>query len=74
MGDEVPPLKMDLSGMLIVMSDGIFEAPNATSEQFGVERVIQTLKDMCGKSAVEITGAIRDAVTKWQRRSGKARG
>jgi hypothetical protein len=67
MGDEIGPLMLDIGGMLIVTSDGIFEAPNNTDEQFGIERVIETLKNHAGKSAVEIVAAIRDAVTVWQR-------
>lgn len=66
MGDEIGPLQLDLSGMLIVTSDGIFEAPASNGEQFGIERVIETLKNYAGKSTIEISGAIRDAVTKWQ--------
>src|SRR5581483_4584726 len=67
MGEEVPPLQLGVSGMLIVTSDGIFEAPNAKDEQFGIERLIETLKQYSGRTALEITAAIRDAVTKWQR-------
>ena len=67
MGDEIGPLQLDVSGMLIVTSDGIFEAPNATDEQFGIERVIETLKSYSGRSTLEISSAIREAVTKWQR-------
>ena len=72
MGDSVPPLQLDLTGMLIVMSDGIFEAPDEKGEQFGVERVLEILKDTCGKSCVEITGRIRDAVTAWQPKDRQA--
>ena len=71
MGDEIGPLQLDVSGMLIVTSDGIFEAPNAKDEQFGIERVIETLKQYQGASTIEISSAIRDAVTKWQRNPDK---
>jgi serine phosphatase RsbU (regulator of sigma subunit) len=54
--------------MLVVFSDGIFEAPCPTGEQFGVERVLEILKDKCGSNATsgEIVAAMREAVTKWQ--------
>jgi serine phosphatase RsbU (regulator of sigma subunit)/CHASE2 domain-containing sensor protein len=71
MGDEIGPLQLEISGMLIVTSDGIFEAPNATDEQFGIERVIETLKQYQGASTIEISSAIREAVTKWQRNPDK---
>jgi CHASE2 domain-containing sensor protein len=63
-----PPLKLEPSGMLIVFSDGIFEAPAPGGEQFGVERVQEILKNKCDASAVDIVAAMRDAVTKWQGR------
>jgi CHASE2 domain-containing sensor protein len=66
MGDEIGPLQLDITGMLVVTSDGIFEAPASNGDQFGIERVVETLKNYAGKSPLEITGAIRDAVTKWQ--------
>jgi hypothetical protein len=67
MGDEIGPLQLDIGGMLIVTSDGIFEAPAANGDQFGIERVIETLKVHSKKPASEIIDAIRDAVTLWQR-------
>ncbi len=67
MGDDIGPLQLEVGGMLIVTSDGIFEAPNHTDEQFGIERVIETLKQHSGKPTLEISNAIREAVTKWQR-------
>ena len=71
MGDEIPPLQLEMSGMLIVTSDGIFEAPNKDDEQFGIERIVETLKNYTGKSTIEISTAIREAVTKWQRNPDK---
>jgi serine phosphatase RsbU (regulator of sigma subunit) len=58
--------------MLIVFSDGIFEAPAPSGEQFGVERVQEILKNKCDASAVEIVAAMRDAVTKWQAKDNPA--
>lgn len=61
-----PPIQLGPGGMLLVMSDGIFEAPNLTKEQFGTDRVLEILKKMRSAAAVEIVGAIREAVTNWQ--------
>jgi CHASE2 domain-containing sensor protein len=70
--DPSPPLRLEPSGMLIVFSDGIFEAPAPSGEQFGVERVQEILKNKCDASAVEIVAAMRDAVTKWQAKDNPA--
>ncbi len=70
--DPSPPLKLEPSGMLIVFSDGIFEAPAPSGEQFGVERVQEILRNKCDASAVEIVAAMRDAVTKWQAKDNPA--
>lgn len=61
-----PALQLDTGGMLLVMSDGIFEAPRPDREQFGVERVLEILKRMPDATSMEIIAAIREAVTKWQ--------
>lgn len=70
--DPTPPLMLEPSGMLIVFSDGIFEAPAPSGEQFGVERVQEILRNKCDASAVEIVAAMRDAVTKWQGKDNPA--
>lgn len=72
MGDIAPILQLNLGGMLLVMSDGIFEAPDPRKDQFGVERVVTIVKELCGRSAIEITAAIREAVTKWQQKDSPA--
>jgi serine phosphatase RsbU (regulator of sigma subunit)/CHASE2 domain-containing sensor protein len=72
MGDVAPIIQLGVGGMLLVMSDGIFEAPDPNKDQFGVERVVEIVKKMCGASAIEITGVIREAVTKWQQKDSPA--
>jgi serine phosphatase RsbU (regulator of sigma subunit)/CHASE2 domain-containing sensor protein len=64
--DPAPPLKLAPGGLLIVMSDGIFEAPGPTGEQFGVERCLQIFHDKCDASSVEIVAALRESVRAWQ--------
>src|SRR5688500_7385180 len=48
-GDCPEPVVLEPSGILAVVSDGIFEAPNAQREQFSMERVHEILmaKRMC---------------------------
>jgi len=55
-----------VSGMLIVTSDGIFEAPDPKGEQFGIERVVETLKKYQGATTIDMSMAILSAVTEWQ--------
>jgi sigma-B regulation protein RsbU (phosphoserine phosphatase) len=66
--DPSPPLKMELTGRLIVFSDGIFEAhaPNPKDGLFGTDPIKKILHDGCHASSSEIIGAIRDAVQKFQ--------
>src|SRR5207248_10952654 len=66
MADEPQSLKLEPGGLLIVMSDGIFEAPRPDGEQFGIERCLSIFDRMCDKSSVEIIAALRDSVRRWQ--------
>ena len=65
-GDVVPPLQLMPTGMLIVFSDGIFEAPAPNGDMFGVERVTEIVNRLRDAPAADIVAAMRDAVTKWQ--------
>ncbi len=48
--------------VVLVMSDGVFDAPNAAGEPFGAERVIAVLRAHRGASAADILGALRAAL------------
>jgi sigma-B regulation protein RsbU (phosphoserine phosphatase) len=52
--------------MLIVFSDGIFEAPAPDGDMFGVERVTEIVNRLREAPAADIVAAVREAVTKWQ--------
>jgi serine phosphatase RsbU (regulator of sigma subunit) len=65
-GDIAPPLQLMPTGMLIVFSDGIFEAPAPDGNMFGVERVTEIIDRLRDAPAADIVAAVRDAVTKWQ--------
>jgi CHASE2 domain-containing sensor protein len=66
--DPSPPLKMELTGRLIVFSDGIFEAhaPNPKDGLFGTDPIKEILQNACHASSSEIIHAIREAVQKFQ--------
>jgi len=65
-GDVAPPLQLQPTGMLIVFSDGIFEAPAPDGNMFGVERVTEIVNRLREAPAADIVAALREAVTKWQ--------
>jgi CHASE2 domain-containing sensor protein len=66
-GDAAPPaLKLDPKGMLVVFSDGIFEAPAPDGDMFGVERIKEGLIKARNLPCLQIIAAIRTAVQLWQ--------
>ena len=65
MGDEIGPLMLEIGGMLIVTSDGIFEAPNHTDEQFGIERLSRELARLGNVPAAQIRDGLCAAVTEF---------
>jgi CHASE2 domain-containing sensor protein len=66
--DPSPPLKMELTGRLIVFSDGIFEAhaPDPKAGLFGTDAIKDILQNACYASSSEIIHSIREAVQKFQ--------
>jgi serine phosphatase RsbU (regulator of sigma subunit) len=65
-GELTEPVQLEPTGMLAVVSDGIFEAPNAQRDQFSMERVHEILLEKRLCSPHELIAALRDAVTEWQ--------
>jgi serine phosphatase RsbU (regulator of sigma subunit) len=64
--DETDPVNIECGGLLIVMSDGIFESHRADGEMFGVERVIEILdKDPTASPDTLLTN-FKDAMLTWQ--------
>jgi sigma-B regulation protein RsbU (phosphoserine phosphatase) len=65
-GDRTEPVRLEPTGVLAVVSDGIFEAPDARGEHFSMERVHEILstKRLCAPR--EIIDTLRTAVTEWQ--------
>jgi phosphoserine phosphatase len=65
--DDPAAVQLETGGQLIILSDGIFEAPRpGDGEQFGLPRVIE-LFDRCRESSpADLLAAIRAAMIDWQ--------
>lgn len=63
--DAPPPVRLEETGSLILVSDGIFEATNAAGEQLGVERMCRTLDDHQHEPTEKVLGALRESVRVW---------
>ncbi|MGD0463215.1 MAG: SpoIIE family protein phosphatase [Tepidisphaeraceae bacterium] len=66
-GDTAPPpLQLHPNGMLVVFSDGIFEAPAPDGNMFGVERIKEGLLASRHLPCIQIIAGLRTAVQQWQ--------
>ncbi len=70
--DSPMPVRLQPGGMLVVMTDGIFEAPNEAGEFFGAARVGDLLDQLEDEPAETIVRRLRDAVRVWQGRDEPA--
>jgi serine phosphatase RsbU (regulator of sigma subunit) len=67
MGSEPPATApLEIGGQLVVLSDGIFEAPDGKRDQYGVERVIELLDRCRHDTAAATLACIRKAMLDWQ--------
>jgi sigma-B regulation protein RsbU (phosphoserine phosphatase) len=64
--DKPTPVRLDRGGMLVVMTDGLFEAANPAGEFFGAGRAAEILDSAGGSSAEALVARLRDAVRAWQ--------
>jgi phosphoserine phosphatase len=64
--DQTEVIPIEPGGMLIVMSDGIFEAMGPGGDMFGVERVVKILDEGVNVSPEAILLNVREAVLAWQ--------
>jgi len=65
--DKSPtPTQFDEGGALVVISDGIFEAPNASGHQFGIGRVTDCLDENLNQTPASAIDNLRRAVEIWQ--------
>jgi phosphoserine phosphatase len=66
--DQTEIVDFEPGGILVVMSDGIFEAQGQDGEMFGVDRVKQLLDKCVKDSPGTALDCIRDSVRTWQGR------
>jgi sigma-B regulation protein RsbU (phosphoserine phosphatase) len=60
--EQAGPVKLNSGDMIVIGTDGIWEAENKQEEMFGKERMMEVIKQNQKKSAAEICQAIVDAV------------
>jgi sigma-B regulation protein RsbU (phosphoserine phosphatase) len=64
--DPPTPTRLEAGGMLVVMTDGLFEAPNPAGEFFGATRVGNLLDQIGDPPAEAVVQRLRQAVREWQ--------
>ncbi len=64
--DCPPPMQLSSGGVLVLTSDGFFEAFNPAGEQFGSERLAAVIDDHADAPPEALVSAVRDFVTRWQ--------
>lgn len=63
--DPPAPIRLEPGGSLILVSDGIFEAINASGEMFGIPRMLACMDaHQCGNPA-DLLAALREEVRLW---------
>lgn len=62
---DLPPLHLDHGGQLVLLSDGIFEAPSRSGEQLGMERLHAALRSQAGKPASQQIAHLQLTVRTW---------
>jgi serine phosphatase RsbU (regulator of sigma subunit) len=62
----VPAVQLEPGGWLMVVSDGIFEAPNPSGEQFEITRVKQLARNLRQTTCEQMVLTLRQAVHRWQ--------
>ena len=63
--DQEGPVELKQGDIIIVGTDGIWEAENSEEEMFGKERMMEVVKNNKEKSSAEISQAVVDAVQKF---------
>ncbi len=66
--DAAAAIEFEAGGMLVVMSDGVFEARSQGNELMEVERVIGVLDGCQRTSPGEMLGRLRQSIREWQGR------
>ena len=64
--EQLPPIHLQPGGQLVLMSDGIFEAPSRAGELLGIERVESALRARPTESAMQQIDHVRSMVRHWE--------
>ncbi|HUT56604.1 MAG TPA: SpoIIE family protein phosphatase [Phycisphaerae bacterium] len=59
---QAGPVSIDTGDVIVIGTDGIWEAENASHEMFGKERLADVMKAFAGRSAADIRAAVVEAV------------
>ncbi|MBC7782663.1 MAG: SpoIIE family protein phosphatase [Burkholderiales bacterium] len=62
---SIDPLHLQVGGQLVLLSDGIFEAPSQNGEIIGIERIHAALGTQCGATSNQKITHLRDTVYAW---------
>jgi sigma-B regulation protein RsbU (phosphoserine phosphatase) len=57
------PVKLDLGDILLLLTDGVYEAMSGDQERFGMERTLEVVRENCDRKAEEIVGALYETVS-----------
>ena len=60
--EQAKPVSLKQGDIIVVGTDGIWEAENENEEMFGKERMMSVIKENVDKSSEEICQAVVDAV------------
>lgn len=66
MSDACHPRRLEPGGLLAILTDGITESWSPGGEQFGLERVIESLKDADGFTPAAWIARLRQRLSEWQ--------
>jgi serine phosphatase RsbU (regulator of sigma subunit) len=64
-----PPLELAAGDLVLLITDGLFEARSPEGEFFGMERVLQVVRESIDAPVASILQAVRDAVGRFRRSS-----
>jgi phosphoserine phosphatase RsbU/P len=62
---DLPPLHLGAGGQLVLLSDGIFEAPSRSGEQLGMDRLHAALRSQAGRPASQQLAHLQLTVRTW---------
>jgi sigma-B regulation protein RsbU (phosphoserine phosphatase) len=57
------PVKLDPGDILLLLTDGVYEAMSCDQEQFGMERTLEVIRENRHRKAEEIVGALFETVS-----------